>query len=226
MGSAAATDGRSPLIVLAICGAILVIALALGAARPKERLAGSNGVPDPEFVAVVKPGQALCQREARLPAGAGSLRMTIGTYGRTGPPLRTSVQSIDGTRLLADGRLAAGWTQGSVDLPLGATTRKRRSPVRICVSNPSRVRIAVAGTPVGRGALPARVAGKRERGRVRFEYVLARRTSTWSLADRIASRMTFGRGLWGGLAPWLVVILVVLACGGAIRALLSSGKGT
>jgi hypothetical protein len=97
--------------------------------------------------------------------------------------------------------------------------------VRICVSNPSRVRIAVAGTPGGRGALPARVAGRFARGQVRFEYVLARRTSTWSLADRIASRMTFGRGLWGGLAPWLVVILVVLACGGAIRALLSSGKG-
>lgn len=211
--------------MLTIGVAILVIAFALGAARPKERLVGSNGVSNGEFVAIVKPEEVLCQREPQLPAGAGSLRMTIGTYGRQGPPLRTSVERIDGTRLLPVGRLARGWAQGPVDLPLGATTRGRESPVRICFSNRSRVRVAVAGTPVRRSAVPARVDGRAARGHVRIEYVRSERTTTWSLADRIASRMTFGRGLWDGLAPWIAVILVVLACGGAMRALLSPGKG-
>jgi len=208
-------------IVLAVGVATLIVAFAVGGSRPVLRLAGSNGVGPGEFVAVVGAGETVCQAASQLPAGTGSLRMVIGTYGTPGPELRTAVRTEGGRRVLRPGRLRAGWTQGTVDVPLGGVTTADRSDVRLCVANRGATRIAVAGTRTSR-ADAARVAGRPASGRVRLAYVEARRTSAWSLSDRIWSRMPFGRGLWDGAAPWLALVLVALAAGAALRGLLLS----
>lgn len=210
-----------PRAALAVGLAALVIAFALGAARPAHRLAGSNGVGNREFVAVVEAQRVLCQHESGLPAGTGRLRLTIGTYGRPGPELRISIGDEDDARIVPRGRLRRGWQEGVVDLPLGAAVRDRASDVRVCIANRGSGRVAVAGTVVDPDAA-ARVAGRPARGRVRLEYVRAQHTTAWDLREQVVSRMTIGRGLWGGLAPWLVIGLVLLAALGALRALLAA----
>jgi hypothetical protein len=57
---------------------------------------------------------------------------------------------------------------------------------------------------------------------VRIQYIDGKRRSAWSLAGTMASRMSYGRGLWGGVAPWLALALVLLAAATAVRALLHS----
>jgi hypothetical protein len=211
-----------PRIVLAGGLAILIAAFAFGGSRAHVRLTGSNGIGDGEFVAIVGPGRTLCQSEGAVDAGTGSLRMVIGTYGRPGPELRTSVR-FEGGRTLKKGTLAPGWRQGPIDLPLGEPTPAMRGGARICVANRGDARVAVAGiaTPRGRAA---RVGGRPARGRVRFGYVQDRPTSAFSLTDRIVDRSTFGRGLWDGLAPWAALGFVLLAAAAAARALLIAGS--
>lgn len=221
MGSGAATDRRLAVVVLAAGLVAVLAALAFDATRSVRRLAGSNGVGSVEFVAVVGAGQVFCQRAEDVPQGAGTMRMTIGTYDRPGPLLRSSVQSADGRRVLA-GRLAPGWRQGIVDVPLGTSDAPGTPGALVCLANRGAHRIALGGAPLGRRA-GARVDGRPARGRVRIEYVDGRRTSATDLAGTIASRMQVARGLWGGAAPWVALALLLLGVGGAARALLAAG---
>jgi hypothetical protein len=199
----------------------VLVAIGIGGTHAVRRVDGSNGVGSEQFVAVVGPRQVLCQRDEIVPAGAGSLRLTIGTYDKPGPPLRTSVE-IGGKRVLGVGQLAAGWKQGIVDVPLGADAPRALTGARICVANRSAGRLAVAGAVLGASSA-ARVAGRPARGRVRIAYIDGKPRSTWDLAGTIASRMTFAHGLWDGLAPWVALALVLLGAGGAVRALLGRG---
>lgn len=206
--------------MLAVGLAALAIAFAVGGTHPERRLEGSNSVGVGQFVVSLKPGQVVCQREAELPAGVGGLVMTIGTYGKPGPLLRTSVESPGAGRAAPAGELAAGWLEGPIEVPLGAVVRRRVPSARICVANRGGDRLVIAGTRVGRRA-GATVAGRRTDGRIGMQYVRGGRQSSWDLAGRIASRMTMGTGLWGGLAPWAAAALVLLAAGAAVRALLA-----
>ena len=202
--------------------AALLLAFAIGGTDTTRRLAGSNGVPRSEFVAIVKPDEQLCQLHEKVPEGARLLSIEIGTYGAPGPPLRTTV--LRGEReLLPAGTLGAGWRQGIVDVPLGADAGRTLTDVTVCIANRGPARLAFAGVPQDERDAVARVDDRSSRGRVRIEYFDGRATSAWSLADTIASRMTFGRGLWDGLAPWLALALVLLTAGGAARALLLAG---
>ena len=206
------------MVVLAAGLVAMLAAFAIGGTHAERRIGGSNGIASTEFVAVAGPGQVLCQRGENVPAGAGFLRMTIGTYDKPGPLLRTSVETARGRRVTT-GQIEPGWRQGVVDLPLGTRSAPGTPYARVCVANRSTQRIAVGGAPLGR-ANGARVAGRAARGRVRIEYVDGERTSAWEVAGTMASRMGFGRGLWGSLAPWLALALVVAAIGVAARALL------
>lgn len=222
MDSGAGTDKRVVALVLVAGVVALLLAVVLGGRVAERHVAASNGVGSDEFVAVVGPGQVLCQTGEDVPGGTGFVRMTIGTYYRPGPPLRTSVE-VRGRRI-AGGRLAAGWRQGVVDVPLGAASEPA-ADAKVCVANRSGVRIAVAGAPLER-RLRARVAGRPARGRVRMEYVEARRRSAWSRTSTATSRMAFARGLWGGVAAWAALALVVIAALATGRALLSTVAGT
>ncbi|MEA2220482.1 MAG: hypothetical protein QOJ35_3108 [Solirubrobacteraceae bacterium] len=198
--------------------AALLAWIGIGGTHSARRTVGSNGTGSEEFIAVVGPRQQLCQAHEDVPQHAGSVRMTIGTYGLPGPPLRTTVRRGH-EELLPAGRLAAGWRQGLVEVRLGAPAAQRLADVTVCVADLSRQRLAVAGAPLG-PSLRARVGGRLARGRVRIEYVDGTPRSAWSLAGTTVSRMTFGRGLWGGLAPWLALALALLAAAAAVRALL------
>jgi hypothetical protein len=204
-------------VVLAAGLAGLLVWIGVGGLHTAVRLTGSNGIGNEQFVAVVGPRERLCQLHESVPANTRSLRMTIGTYGRRSPPLQLTV--LSGPRdVVPAGRLAAGWKEGIVEIPLGAQTTKVLPDVSVCVVNGGGGRLAVAGAQFGRDTA-ALVGAHRAAGRVRIEYAGGEARSTWSLAGRIASRMTFGRGLWDGLAPWAALAFVLLAVAAALRAL-------
>jgi hypothetical protein len=222
LASGGATSHRLAGAVLAAGLAALALAFAVGGTHTTRRLAGSNGVPRSEFVAILKPRQTLCQLHENVPEGARVMSIEIGTYGAPGPPLRTTVREGD-RELLAAGSLAAGWRQGIASVPLGGTEDRTLSDVTVCIANRGPARLAFAGVPDDERDAVARIGERSSRGRVRIEYVDGRATSAWSLAGTIARRMTFGRGLWGAAAPWLALTLVLLAIGGMARALLLAG---
>jgi len=195
----------------------LLVAIGVGGTHASRRVAGSNGIGNQDFVAIIGPHKVMCQAHENVPQGTGILRMTIGTYDARGPTLRAAVQRGD-EALLPGGRLAAGWEQGVVDVPLGARAPRRLEDVRVCIANRGPRRLAVAGARIGRAE--ARVAGRVADGRVRIEYIRARPQSGWSIAGDMASRMTFARGLWDGVAPWAALTLVLLGAGIGARALL------
>lgn len=197
--------------------ALIALALGVGGTHAKREVLGSNSIAPSEFVAVVGARRVLCQVGESLPAGTGLLRLTIGTYDKPGPPLRIAVQAGD-RPLLGAGTLAAGWRQGVVDLPLGATTTRTLPSARVCIANRGSGRIALAGAQLG---ARARVAGRAARGRVRIEYISGEPLSPWSLASTMKDRMTFGRGLWDGVAPWAALLLVLGGVGAAVRAVLT-----
>jgi hypothetical protein len=202
----------------------LTTAFVVGGTREERRLEGSNGIGPSQFVVNLKPRQVVCQRAARLPAGIGSVGLTIGTYGKAGPLLRISVKTAAGGPALPAGRLAPGWIEGPIDLPLGGNTRRRLSDARICIANRGGVRIAIAGTDVADAG--ARVGGRATHSRLSLNYRRARPESPWDLAPRITRRMTVGTGLWGSLAPWAAIALVLLTAGAAVRAILAGVRGS
>lgn len=214
--------GRAARVVLIVGLALLALAIAFGGTRAKRSVLGSNGIGKSSFVAVLGPDRVLCQVGQVLPQGTGRLRMTIGTYDAAGPPLRVAVQDDHEQELLPPGSLAAGWKQGVVDVPLGAVASRPLGPARICIANRGNARLAFAGADFG---MSARIAGRRAPGRVRIEYVRGDRRSGWSLAGSIASRMTFGRGLWDGVAPWAALVFVLVGVVAATRALAWAQRG-
>ncbi len=198
--------------------ALLALAIGIGGTHVKRDVLGSNSIAASEFVAVVGPGRVLCQTGESVPAGTGRLRLTIGTYGKPGPPLRVAVQD-GGRQPLPVGSLAAGWNEGAIDIPLGGTTDRVVRSARVCIANRGDGRLAMAGAQ--RGAR-ARIAGKAERGRVRIEYVAGDLRSSWSLASSMRARMTFARGLWDGVAPWAALLLILGGVAAAVRAILGA----
>ncbi|HYB24764.1 MAG TPA: hypothetical protein VED41_13260 [Solirubrobacteraceae bacterium] len=155
-------------------------------------------------LATLGSGAEICQGGEALPRGTTAVRVWLEAV--IGPPLTLTATS--GSRVLAGGRRAAGWSAGSVTIPVRALGRTS-SGVTICV------RVGRAREPVsvlGVGA-PARyaaydAAGAPARGRVLIEYLRPGGSSWWSLARSVARRMGLGHALAGAWVALLALALV------------------
>ena len=90
----------------------------------------------------------------------GAVQLTIGTYGRPGPPLSLTATGPSG-RVLTRGGLPAGWHQGVVRIPVRRTSSPSRRRPRVRAASPPRPRgstIALGGN-TERGLL-MEVAGR------------------------------------------------------------------
>ena len=128
-----------------------------------------------------------CARSARaLPAGTGLAAADDRHLDKPGPPLRIAVQAGDAAGCCGAGTLAAGWRQGVVDLPLGATTTRHGRARDVLHRQPRQRR----GSP-GRGrTLGARRTASRRRAargaRARSSTSSGEPLSPWSLASTMA----------------------------------------
>lgn len=208
--------------VLALAGVLVVMLLQSG-----PRRAGTGSTANGAFVITLQGQEQACQGTELLPAGTAALRMTIGTYGKPGPPLEVLAKDASG-RLLTSGSLAAGWKQGIVTIPVRRVTNSAQ-PVTVCVTDRQRsgalIPIALAGNPGAGYAIE--VAGHMTPGvRLRYEYMRAGDETWLSMLPTIAHRLTIGRS--GLVRHWAWIafpLLMILAVGVALRVTLLAPAG-
>jgi hypothetical protein len=202
-------------VVLSLAGVAVLAAVVLLAVRPATRLQGTNNVDAQAFVAIVRGQHRFCQPDELIPAGTAAVRLRIGTYGPPGPALHVWFRNPGRlARIATEGRLAAGWTQGDVVVPVRTVRRATRT--RFCLRAATPHRLALAGQP-----LPGHPA----EGPVRIEYLRPGRESYVSLFPDIARRFGRGKASWAGswtLALAAVLVLSALLLAG--RALVGEGR--
>jgi hypothetical protein len=197
-----------------VVGLVAILAgIAIDGSGSAPRLAGSNLLPNSQFVAAVPPHGRLCQPRESLPGDTGGLRVRIGTYRRPGPALRAQV-SLNGHPLTA-GTLSPGWRQGDVLIPL-ARVAKPVTGVTVCISNGGAGKIVLAGTPEP-PSLAARVGARPQGGLVRIEYMRPGRESWWQLFPVILHRFGLAKSHWiGGWTLLLAGFLLLAAAAIAV----------
>jgi hypothetical protein len=193
--------------VRVLVGAGLVIAaaaVAVALSESKERLAGSNNLSAPQFVATVPAGGQACQGGEFVPGEAARLRLLVGTFTKPTPPLEVAIRAPGRDPLR--GRLAGGGAEGYVEVPLDRTT----SPVAgatVCVRNAGARRIVIGGFPT-EPEIAAGIGRRRAAGKMRLEYLRPGRESWWALAPTVAHR--FGLGKADFLGDWTLAAAAVL----------------
>jgi hypothetical protein len=197
---------------------ILVLLLVVGS-RSAPRQLGSNLVLEREFPVVVPGGAQACQAEASVPGGSGTLVLLVGTYGRPGPPLAVRVTRAG--RPVSATRVAPGWTQGRLTIPM-PTVRRDTLRAEVCVRNRGARRIALGGR-ISDPKAAARIAGRSQAGQFRIEYLTAGPQSWWSFFDRLPDRVASVRAAVPGAATFWIWIALLLAVAGSVAALLVSG---
>jgi predicted membrane protein DUF2142 len=197
---------------LAIVGGIvaLLAGVAVAGAQSAHRQLSSNLVTAEAFMAVLEPGVRLCQDGESVPRGTGAIRLTLGSYGRPGPPLELTA---GGTRT----RLARGWREGTV---LIRTPGIRAGATTVCLEHDGPGRVAVAGGPAD-VSVGLEVDGQPLGARARFEYTTAEARSWWSLLGEIGDRMAAIRVAFPAAATaWLWIALLAAVVGGVAALLL------
>jgi hypothetical protein len=222
-GGEAGTPGQLasppvPLRVVLIGGVVLILAgLAVVLSHSGREQTGTNAIKRDSFVVVVPAGGTACQVDA-LPAGTGHLELLIGTYGKPGPPVTATLQ--DGPRRLGTGRVAPGWHEGVIGIPLQHVAPASLA-ARLCLHSGGRV--AIAGQRGGPPAQLTRLNGKPQDARISIRYEEPNESSGWSRIGAFADRVGSAHGL-GSWAFWAFIALVAAAATLAIVIVLRSAR--
>jgi hypothetical protein len=197
---------------LGLAGIVVTFVVLLAHSAPRR--SGTDLTPNGAFVAFLHAGQQACQGQELLPADTSAVRMTIGTYGRPGPPVRVA-WSQQGGRPIALGELGSGWQQGVVTIPVRHVSQPSDG-LRVCLTNGGPQVIALAGTKPDSG-YSVDVAGGTIAGRLRFDYLRPGRESWFELLPTLVYRSTIGKA--GLVRHWAwagAVVLMLLAAALAI----------
>ncbi len=193
---------------------VVVVALTLVLLHTGHRRSGSNLVPNGAFVTGLGTGQQVCQGEELLPADTSAVRVTIGTYGRPGPPVAVTIGNARG--VLTSGFLAAGWRQGVVEIPVRHVSRATYG-ARICLRNSGPGFIALAGDAPDPG-YTLEVDGKPLGAQIRYDYMRPGRESWLEMLPAIVHRSTIAKAWFVRNWAWAAaLVLMLLAVGLAAR---------
>jgi hypothetical protein len=200
---------------LVAIAAILVVVLG----QRGQRRSGTDMTPNGAFVAAIGAGQRTCQDSELLPGDTSAVRATISAGGKPTPALRIAFRSAGG-RLLSSGKIAAGWRDGVVQIPISHVAHPREL-VTVCLYNvgPSAVSIA--------GALPdpayhMTVGPQTLEGRLRYDYMRPGKESWFELLPTIVYRSTLAKSdlfrHWAWIAfPLLMLVAIGLAARTIVR---------
>jgi hypothetical protein len=203
-----------PTIVLAI--GLMLIALVLGVtlARSPSTLAGRNSVSATTKLGDAERDTSSCQAGETLPSGTSAIRLSLSSIIGS----RVSVAVLSGSHILTSGTHGAGWTGGSVTIPV-ARVSHTVSHVSICFDlSDLNGKVELLGEHVPPALAAVSAAGQPLTGRFNVEYVRPGHRSWLSLASSVASHLSLGRspsGLWivffAAIAVLAVVVLTSLA---------------
>jgi hypothetical protein len=154
------------------------------------------------LVKTVKPAAA-CQAEESLPAGTTAIRLSLASA--LGP--RVAVKVFSGTRILTQGAVPAGWSSGSVTVPVKPLAQTV-TPVKVCFALAS-----INGVVSMQGFSTSRAVAARSEegvlpGRMAIEYLRPGGASWLSQAESVARRLGLGRAASG---TWNALLVLTLA---------------
>jgi hypothetical protein len=203
---------------MAVGLAAIAVILAVVLLQKDQRRSGSDLTPNGAFIAPLLAGQETCQEGELLPADTSAIRVTIGTYGKPGPPVHVTFTGPHG-HLLSSGGLPAGWREGVVRIPI-AHVSNATDGARVCLRNSGPGAITLAG------ALPdpgyrMQVASTTIEGRLRYDYLRPGSESWLELLPTIVHRSTLGKA--GLVRHWAwagALVLMLLAVGLAARTII------
>jgi hypothetical protein len=200
-------------ITLAVMLALLAIAVGLTLTRSPITVLASNGAVNQAVLVETASAVSGCQGAETLPAGTSAIRLAIG--GEIGPATSVTVKS--GGRILARGSRPAGWTGGTVTVPVPRPANTVKG-VDVCFTLAKPLEpITIFGIPSSGAGTLRTSAAQLARGRLGIEYLHSGPSSWLSLLPTIAWRMGIGHA-WPG--SWIVFAL--LAAMLASAALLST----
>ena len=180
--------------------ALLSVAVAVRLSRPPLAVVGTNSIAAEREVGVTKEAVSFCQSKETLPAGVSAIRLAA--LAHIGPTV--TVTALSGSRIVAAGTQAAGWTGDSVTVPIEPQSSTVRH-AEICMAFAPAVNLVeLFGETLPRAG---------EAPRIGIEYLRPGRRSWWSLALPVARRMGLGRspsGTWIALIPILLMAAAVV----------------
>jgi hypothetical protein len=193
---------RSVRVALATGLAITAIAAGVVLSASPLTLLATNAIPLNGPLAIPWRNASACQAGERVPANTVAIRISVDAIIGT----RAQLQVLAGSRIVASGERAPGWTGDTVTIPVRRFA-SAVAPAEICFAvAPSGEGVAALGSDTrkaiaaqtGRGPLP---------GRLRIEYLGPGRSSWLSLAATVAHHMALGRA-WSGV--WVVFAVAIL----------------
>jgi hypothetical protein len=203
---------RSGAIAFGVSIALGVIALVLVGLGQKSSLVYSLGVNPAIVAAALQPGDRACQAPVRPPHGTAFDRVgfRLSTSGTPGPPMRVDVRSDDTRRLLASGRLQAGYPEtGEQVVEVGRV--QTDEPLRLCLVNDGDQPVAVVGqvgvaSPPTSGTLNGKAIGTD----IAFDLRSKDRSLLAVLPDIADRAAVFRAGVVSPILYLLLAIAIVL----------------
>jgi hypothetical protein len=191
-------------IAVAVGLAVIAAAFVVTLSHPPLTVARGDSSTAGGLVSTNQPARA-CQAEEALPQGTSAIRLAL--LAALGP--RVTVQVLSGSRVLTQGAYPAGWSSGSVTVPVSPVAHAA-APVKVCFAFSSmNGLVTLRGWP----ARPAVAAGSNEGslpGRMGIEYLRPSHHSWWSSAAATIRRLGFGHAA-GGIANALLVGALAIA---------------
>jgi hypothetical protein len=204
---------RAGVIVLLAVACAGLAALALLAATDKRDLAFTIGVAPTIPAASLAPGATVCQSPISVAESFTRVRVRAGALRGRGQPLDLTVRSAESRRVLAGGRIAAGYAdrtdQATRTGPVAAGQR-----IAVCVRNAGLRKAILYGNTAG--AAPPSGARRPNRRALTTDVAVVflkddRRSMLAALPDVFERASVFRPG-WVG--PWTFWVLAVLALAG------------
>jgi hypothetical protein len=200
---------------IALVLALALVAVALGVVLSGSPPTVTRAAPLADFTKLSGAGGPvrLCQGGEVLPRGSSAVRISLEAL--IGPPVALTASS--GGHVLATGRRGAGWSTGSVTIPVRPLARSY-SNVTVCaqLGQPRKQPVNVDGIPTPPAQATHASTGQSAGGRMIVEYLRPGDTSWWSLVRSVARRMGLGHAFDGA---W--VALLAAAMMAALAALMS-----
>jgi len=213
--------------VAAVGVCALIAALLLALLHREPRRSGTNLTPPAVFILGLTSGKQACQSAEILPADTAAIQLTAGTYGRPGPPLEANVYGRGG-RVLTSGRLAGGWHQGFVRIPVRRVAAAH-GETEVCIrelrAGGGKRPIALAGNHPLPG-LNIQVAGTTlEAARLRVDYLRPGGESWYELLPAIVHRFSLAKAGFLRHWEWVAALLLIIATAvGAVATVLRSAS--
>jgi hypothetical protein len=190
-------------VTLAICLALMVIAIGVGLMRTPPGRAGTNRTPLPTEVGATFAPDTVCQGEEVLPKGTTIVRISL--LSLLGPGIKLLAST--GGQTLTTGEKSPGWTGTVVGIPVKPVAQTH-AHVTICFSLAKRQQL-VNYRGVNTTHAPAVSNGTQVLpGRIRIEYLRPGKESWLSLALPTARRIGLTVGGGGGIVLVLFALLL------------------